>query len=243
MKSFLSLSGQASRLLCVCALMAFTVSIFAQEGEKKWGDMLVERKEEITLRLQKPGDKIVIAGDSHAAFTAHASTCGANVVNAGASGATSARYLELLDSVRFADKVQRTVLLIGTNDTLKKRGTTAAEFRSNAEKIVWKLSRVSERVTVSAIPPISPSKVQAFDDAKATEFSSILSGICDRFSNCSFSDPHRNYRTPERPGASSSDAYTTADGVHLSEYAALGANLAICSQPYSAANLEQFRAK
>ena len=237
MTSYRSLSGQALRLLCVCALMAFTVSIFAQEGQQKWADMLTQRQAEINLNLQKPGEKIIIAGDSHSAFTADASVCDTNVVNAGANGATTARYLELLERIRFKEKAQQSIVLIGTNDAYRKRAVSIAEFRINAEKIIWNLSRVSERVVVAALPPVSWTRIAEFDDAQAGEFSTTLQGICERFSNCTFSDPHRDYRDPDRPGAANSESYMSEDGVHLANYRALTEKLSICPA-VSAANFE-----
>lgn len=237
MTSYRSLSGQAFRLLCVCMLMAFTVSLFAQEGQKKWADMLTQRQAEINLNLQKAGEKIIIAGDSHAAFTGDAGACDANVVNAGANGATTSRYLELLEQIRFKEKAQQSIVLIGTNDTYRKRAVSLTEFRANAEKIIWNLSRVSERVVVAALPPISMTKVEEFDDAKANEFSSSLQATCKRFANCTFSDPHRDFRDPDRPGTANSDSYMSADGVHLANYRALTEKLSICPA-VSAANFE-----
>jgi len=228
MTSYRSLSGQAFRLLCVCALMAFTVSLFAQEGPQKWVDMLTQRQAEINLSLQKPGEKIIIAGDSHSAFTADASVCDTNVVNAGANGATTARYLELLERIRFKEKAQQSIVLIGTNDTYRKRAVSLSEFRTNAEKIIWNLSRVSERVIVAALPPISMTKVEEYDDAKANEFSSTLRATCERFTNCTFSDPHRDFRDLDRPGTANSESYMSADGVHLANYRALTEKLSIC---------------
>lgn len=228
MTAFKLIYGQAFRLLCLVALMAVTFSIFAQDAQKPWSTLVAERRTDIQQELLPRGEKIITVGDSHAVFLAQtARACPTIVVNAGVNGATSKRYIELLDTLRVREKARRAVVSIGTNDIFRKRATTAAEFRSNAEKIVWAVSRISERVTVSAIPPIALASSDLFDDAKALEFSEILRSVCERHANCAFADPHRSYRNAERHGIGA-DEYLSADGVHLANYAALSEQLEIC---------------
>ena len=228
MTAFKLIYEQAFRLLCLVALMAVTFSIFAQDAQKPWSTLVAERKADIQQGLLPRGDKVITIGDSHAAFLAQtASACPTTVVNAGVNGATSKRYLELLDTLRVSEKARKAIVSIGTNDIFRKRGTTTAEFRANAEKIVRSVSRISERVTVSAIPPIALASSDLFDDEKAFEFSEVLRDVCERHANCAFADPHRAHRNAERPGTGADD-YLSADGVHLANYAALSEQLEIC---------------
>lgn len=228
MTAYKLIYGQAFRLLCLVALMAVTFSIFAQDTQKPWSALVAERKHDIERDLIPRGEKIITIGDSHAVFLAQtAITCPTTVVNAGINGATSRRYLEVLETLRVSEKARKAVVSIGTNDIFRKRATTAADFRASAEKIIWSVSRISDRVTVSAIPPVSPASSDLFDDEKGIEFSSLLRSVCERHANCTYADPHRSYRNAERPGTGVDD-YLSADGVHLADYAALGEQLEIC---------------
>lgn len=234
MTAYKSIYGQAFRLLCLVAFMAIGLSIFAQDAQKPWSILVAERKQEIDRELPHLSGKTIIIGDSHASFLAlTANTCATPVVNAGVNGATSKRYLELIETLKVTEKARTAVVSIGTNDILRKRATSASDFRTNADRIIRAALRISENVIVSAIPPISLASSDLFDDAKGFAFSNLLRDECERHARCTYSEPHRIHRDAERPGAGDAN-YLASDGIHLADYAVLSARLGICPSHRSA---------
>lgn len=228
MTAYKSIYGQALRLLCLVAFMAVGLSIFAQDAQKPWSTLFTERKQEIDRDLLQIRGKTIIIGDSHASYLASAANkCATPAVNAGIHGATSKRYLELIETLEVAEKTKTAVVSIGTNDIFRKRAISAADFRANAERIIRSALRLSNHVIVSAIPPISRASSDLFDDEKGFAFSSLLRAECERHAGCTYSEPHRIHRDAERPGAGVGN-YLASDGIHLADYSVLSAQLGIC---------------
>lgn len=237
MASLYSILGQASRVLCVAAIAAIALSLSGIEPSTGQGMSPSDIKARLDREISGDG-KILVAGDSHASLTASAVTgCASSVVDAGIHGATSAKFVGVLDALALASRLKAAYVMIGTNDVYRKRDISVAAFRENAERIVTRLSRAAERVIVVAVPPIAKAQADKFDAEKANAFSDVLRQVCRGRVNCDFTDPHAPYRISEN-SRNAAAQYMSPDGIHLSDYAALNKTLGICPSPTPTAGLE-----
>lgn len=168
---------------------------------------------------EAPPDYVLVAGDSHAEFQGAAQRlCGREVVNAGLGGATAAIYAALFPRLTVPVRARMAILTIGTND-LKRKNAPASEaglarFAATVEGIVRDLGRVSDRVVVTAVPPIGRAVGDRLDAEAVELFSRRLRDLCGRL-GCTFADPFAALRDGTSgyalPGA-------LRDDVHLARY-------------------------
>ncbi len=144
--------------------------------------------------------------------------CGLPLVIGGVSGATSAAYADYLARLTFPVRPTAASLTIGTNDLLLKnrpRGVDAtARFEAAAERIVRGLQAVTDRVVVTALPPVGREIAAMVDAGAVGEYSNTLKALCGRL-GCTFTDPFADLRDGEtgyaKPGA-------LRDGLHLAKF-------------------------
>jgi lysophospholipase L1-like esterase len=238
MASLSPIFGQAYRLLCVITIIALLFSLTTvgpTTGQDVGVDTIAAKLERA---LSGSTDAIVLAGDSHAALAATAiADCSTPVIDAGVRGASSEKYLKFLDGFPQTPRLKAVFVFIGTNDANRKREVSITAFKGNAEKIVSRFSRASEKIIVSAVPPISKDRGDKFDADKSVALSNVLSEVCGSRPNCTFIDPHAEYRDPGNSGEGS-HPYLSGDGIHLSNYATLRDKLGICQKAIPAAYLE-----
>jgi lysophospholipase L1-like esterase len=168
---------------------------------------------------EAPGDYVFLAGDSQTELQpGDQRPCGLALVNGGVSGATSSAYADYLAGLTFRVRPRAASLTIGTNDLLLKnrpRGEdAAARFTASAERIVRGLQAVSERVVVTALPPVG-REISALVDAGAVgDYSERLKALCGRL-GCTFADPFADLRDGDtgfaKPGS-------LRDGLHLAKF-------------------------
>lgn len=168
---------------------------------------------------EAPAEYDFLAGDSQTELQpGDQRPCDRALVNGGISGATSAAYAGYLARLTFPVRPKAASLTIGTNDLLLKNrpsGTDAtARFEQAAESIVRRLQTVTDRVVVTALPPVG-REIGSFVDAGAVgEYSNRLKGLCDRI-GCTFTDPFADLRDGDtgyaKPGA-------LRDGLHLAKF-------------------------
>lgn len=174
---------------------------------------------------EAPAPYVLVAGDSQAELQSpSARLCGAGIVNAGVSGATTALYADLLARLAIPHRPAAAVLTIGTNDLNRKhepRGAASAErFEASLGRIVARLKAVSDVVVVAALPPIGASVADRLDALAVADYSNRIGRLCERI-GCLFADPYRDLRRGE---ASDATAYGLArpdalrDGLHLARY-------------------------
>lgn len=168
---------------------------------------------------EAPPDYVFLAGDSHAELQSPAQRpCGLEIVNGGVSGASAAVYADLVGALAFRGRARAAVLTIGTNDILLKNRPrspeTAARFEEAAGRIVRHLLGVTDRLVVTALPPIGRNLEGRLDPEAVGDYSQRLRTLCVRL-GCRFADPFAGIRDGEsgfaKPGA-------MRDGLHLSAY-------------------------
>ena len=168
---------------------------------------------------EAPEAYILIAGDSQAELHSTAArACGREIVNGGVNGASAALYAELLPMLAVNTRPQAIALTIGTNDILRKNDPLSldalARFEASASRIVTHLAKLSDRVVVTALPPVGQASHGRFDPLAVGAYSRQLEAICERL-GCVFTDPFAAIREGEtglaRPG-------TMRDGLHLKAY-------------------------
>lgn len=168
---------------------------------------------------EAPPDYVLVAGDSQAELQDTAQrACGLEVVNAGLSGATAAVYADLFPRLTVPVRARMAVLTIGTNDLNRKIAPAseagAARFAAAVEGIVHHLEKVSDRVVVTAVPPIGREVGDRLDAEAVGVYSQRLRELCGRI-GCTFADPFAHLRDGETgyalPGA-------LRDGLHVAGY-------------------------
>lgn len=164
------------------------------------------------------GDAIVLFGDSHSEFIGDPSPlCGKPVINAGVGGVSTRGYLLLLDRLIMPRRASAGLLTIGTNSALAKTlPRSRAAFRDNASALIAALKLRTDRLVVTALPPVGADVAHLFDLAAVKAYSEELESIC-RKAGCGFLDPFAASRSDNpaiaRPGV-------MRDGVHLIDYRA-----------------------
>lgn len=183
---------------------------------------------------EAPADYILIAGDSQAELqNTAARACGWELVNGGVNGVSAALYAELLPTLTVGIRPQAIALTIGTNDILRKNDPLSvgalARFEASAARIVAHLRTLSDRIVVSALPPIGPDGGVRLEPLAVGAYSRRLETLCRRLA-CIFTDPYAASRDGEtglaRPG-------TMRDGFHLRAYrpALKAMEPALCPSP------------
>ena len=123
--------------------------------------------------------------------------CGAEIVNAGVSGASASVYADLVANLSVKTRPRAVVAFIGTNDLLRKKeplsDRTAQIFDESVERIVKRLQAESDRVVVAAIPPISRSVQKRLEPAAVAAYSARIRVLCERLS-CVYADPFAELR-------------------------------------------------
>ena len=181
---------------------------------------------------EAPAAYVFLAGDSHAELQAPAQRpCGQELVNGGVSGATAPVYAELVATLRFPVRPRAAVLTIGTNDILSKNDprdpAAAARYEAAATRIIRQLTATTDRLVVTALPPIGRELDGRLDPLAVGDYSERLKALCARL-GCRFVDPFAAIRDGTtgfaKPGA-------MRDGLHLSAYRPALAALApaLCS--------------
>ena len=168
---------------------------------------------------EAPEAYILIAGDSQAELQSSAArVCGREIVNGGVNGASAALYAELLPTLELKARPQAVVLTIGTNDILRKNDPLSPEalarYEASAARIITHLGTLSDRVVVTALPPIGRDAESRIDPLAVGVYSQRLEALCRRL-GCVFTDPFAEIREGgtglARPG-------TMRDGLHLKAY-------------------------
>lgn len=187
-----------------------------------------ERSQTVNQALSThEGRTILLAGDSHIENAGTlAADCGGQIVNAGLSGATSQIYTQFIGTLSFPRKVDGAVLTIGTNDALRKRRIGVAQFQKNSEAIIKVIAATTQRLVVTAIPPVTAGTTELFDPAAIEAFSKSLAETCRQTANCEFADPYASIRLEGRFGIGRDDALP--DGVHLNAYRDIYRQVAMC---------------
>jgi len=168
---------------------------------------------------EAPEAYILLIGDSQAELQSTAArVCGLEIVNGGVNGVSAALYAELLPTLAVSSRPHAIALSIGTNDILRKNDPLTTEalnrFEASAARIVEHLGMLSDRVVITALPPIGSASEGRLDPLAVDVYSRRLELICKRL-GCVFTDPFAEIRDGEtglaRPG-------TMRDGLHLKAY-------------------------
>ena len=162
---------------------------------------------------------VFLAGDSQAELQSPAErVCGREVVNGGVSGASAALYADLLGTLRFRQRPAAAVLTVGTNDLALKNAPRSPEARARfadaAEGIVRRLLAESDRVVVTALPPVARGADTRWDPKAVGAYSETLRDLCGRL-GCRFADPFAGLRDGTTGFARTG---TMRDALHLSAY-------------------------
>jgi lysophospholipase L1-like esterase len=182
---------------------------------------------------EAPPEYIFLAGDSHSELQpGQQRPCGLPLVNGGVSGATAAAYAGYLAGLKVPVRPQAASLTIGTNDILAKNkprdGVAAARFEGSAERIIRLLQGMTDRVVVTALPPVGREIAKLVDADAVADYSARLKALCGRLS-CTFTDPYADLRDGDtgfaKPGA-------LRDGLHFAKFAPTMAALstALCAR-------------
>lgn len=168
---------------------------------------------------EAPAGYVFLAGDSQSELESPAQRpCGLELVNGGVSGSSAAVYADLVSTLSFKVRPRAAALTIGTNDLMAKNaplGTEAtARFDAAAERIVRTLMANTDRLVVTAVPPVGRELARRLEPAAVAHYSERLRALCIRL-GCRFADPFAPLREGgtgfARPGA-------LRDGLHLARY-------------------------
>jgi hypothetical protein len=159
---------------------------------------------------QVPGEYALIVGDSHVELLMLPTLCGLPTINAGMAGATTEHLRSALATIDIPRRPKVAVLTVGTNDarsvdasSLTERG---ARFRKSSLALIRRLSKLTDHLIVTAIPPV-PDRTPGFTTDVIDTYSGILKDLCGK-GLCTFADPFRP-----------ADALVYADEIHLANYA------------------------
>lgn len=168
---------------------------------------------------EAPADYILLAGDSQAELHSPAQrVCGVEVVNGGVSGSSAALYGELLERLAIRRRPRAVALTLGTNDLLVKNdplgSKASARFEESVTRIVARLRASSDRVVVTAVPPIGRELAGRLEPRAVGDYSARIAALCARI-GCRYADPFAPLRDDgsgfARPGA-------MRDGLHIAAY-------------------------
>lgn len=223
--------------IVMSSALSATIGWFAHGPRHDVGEYAKHRLAAIRQHLDEadPGF-VLIAGDSQAELqTPSARVCGATVVNAGISGATPSDYAALLPDLAFPVRARAAVLTIGTNDLARKNNPLSSEalarFEDDVGRIVTRLAAVSDRVVVTAVPPLGRDIDDSFEARAVSVYSERIRVLCARL-GCVYADPFASLRDGTsgfgKPGAN-------RDGLHLARYRPLLGTLAAALCPDEAA--------
>lgn len=222
-------SGQWTRrgvLVAACSALASSAEDEAPRNRRLAGAHLARRLPEIRAALDaaKPGFAFV-AGNSHAELLGDALARRIPVVNGGIGGASARLYARQVDALRFRVPAGVAVLMLGTNDILRRAAprsaVTLAGFEAAATRILGWLRANAETVLVAAVPPLGPEAEAERDPLAVAAYSTALRHLCER-TGCEFFDPFAEFRDGG-PGLTTRAA--PPDGVHLRDYDGLAASL------------------
>lgn len=168
------------------------------------------------------GPFILLAGDSHAALAAGSPLCGHPTVNGGAGGAGTRVYRNLSRELNPRMRPVAVIITIGINDMLVRTKPSApaamVQLTRDAGAIISDLASITDRLVVTAVPPVSARVAGKFDAKAIVSFSGELRRLCADTPNCTFADPFASIRSDigfhtARPG-------TLSDDLHLADYPA-----------------------
>lgn len=169
---------------------------------------------------------VFLAGNSHAEIVGPLLAGRTPLVNGGIGGTSARGYAAQLDRLSFGARARVAVLIVGTNDILRRADPLSERTRSGFEaavaRIVDRLRAHADRVLVAAVPPLGPEAAAIRDPAAVAAYNETLRGLCERH-GCRFIDPFAGLRDGE-PGLTSQAA--PPDGVHLRDYDGLADALA-----------------
>lgn len=174
------------------------------------GSYLEARSQIIDAHLRQiPGDYVLVMGDSHAESWLASTGCDLPVVNAGLAGATAESYSRFFANLSLPRPPRAIILMIGTNDALRRRigdpDEAVTTYQRRVEALLKRAAEKTNSVTVTAIPPLDPKRAVGFSHEIAVRFSIALENTCSN-QRCRFVDPF-------------SDGAELFDGVHLINYA------------------------
>jgi hypothetical protein len=189
-------------------------------GSPNAGDHARARIPEINAALASaPAGFILTAGDSHAHAIGQSSLCGRTTVSGGSDGAGGRVYATAVRGLVFRERPAAIVLTIGANDLLLKnkpsRPDNLARLASYDREIIRALAETTDRLVVTAIPPVAAQVAAKFDLKGLADLSGELERICRETPSCVFADPFAPLRAEDfgiaRPGA-------LIDDLHLGDY-------------------------
>ncbi|GJD85783.1 SGNH/GDSL hydrolase family protein [Methylobacterium haplocladii] len=225
------------------ALALVTVSVasaglgwLAHAPKHDVGEYAVHRLVAVHQQLDEaePG-YVLVAGDSQAELQSPSERiCGAPIVNIGVSGATAAVYAGMLPELEFPVRASAAILTIGTNDLIGKKNPLAPDvadrFGQEVGSIVARLKTVSDRVVVTAVPPLGRALADEFEAKAVAAYSERIEALCARI-GCLYADPFSELRDGDtgfgRPGVN-------RNGLHLTRYRPVLRNLAATLCPHAA---------
>ena len=159
---------------------------------------------------QVSGDYALIVGDSHVELLMLPTLCGLPTINAGMAGATTEHLRTALATLDARRKAKIAVLTVGTNDAQSVDASSlterAAAFRKSSLALIRRLSKITDHVVVTAIPPV-PDRTHGFAAEVIDAYSGILKDLCGK-GLCTYADPFRP-----------ADSLVYADEIHLADYA------------------------
>lgn len=207
-------TGRNAMLLLLVVLLALAAGTLAGFAIGRAGtppDSYRERRlAEIATDLRElDGDYLLAAGDSHVARWRARHLCGLPVVNAGVNGATADDTASLLAGLALPRPPRAVILTVGTNDANVKRFRDTADavgrFGDAFRPLLKRLSRKTELVLVTGVPPLDPARAAGFSPAAASGIGSAAEAACRASALCRVANPFR-------------DGVALTDGVHLPDY-------------------------
>lgn len=157
----------------------------------------------------------LILGDSHAVSLAVHVGCPAVV--AAANGLKAADVADQIARMNFPQPPSHALLVVGTNDLLKRRRPhgRGEAWAASVRRTVLTLKGMGTQVTVAAVPPFGATMASTFEASAVQSYSSIAERLCTA-EGCTYLDPWRDSRLGET-GIGKEEALP--DGVHLQDYA------------------------
>lgn len=166
-----------------------------------------------------PSGCIILAGDSHAAYTLRPEFS-RPTLNIGIPGATARSYARSLESLRATVPGSLSILIIGTNDIRRRfplSKPALTYFSRDAERVIDRLRSWALDVLVAALPPRPKSEVGEQGPLASEVYSDALRKICER-RDAEFFDPFAPLRS-SRFGLAEDAVFI--DGTHMLEYDSL----------------------
>lgn len=168
------------------------------------------RLAEIEIDLREfDGDYLLAAGDSHIAHWRARHICGLPVVNAGVNGATAGDTASLLARLSLPRPPRAVILTVGTNDANVKRFHDTADavgrFGDAFRPLLRLLSRKTDLVLVTGVPPVDGARATGFSPAAASAIDTAAEAACRATPPCHVANPFR-------------DGVALTDGIHLPDY-------------------------